>query len=116
MSRKLHKIDAADKVLGRLASEIATLLRGKNKATFTPHIDDGDIVEIANVDKIKLTGKKMEQKLYYWHSGFPGGIKSVSAKVLRETTPNDILIRAVYKMLPRNSFRDTMIKRLHFVK
>ncbi len=116
MSRNLHKIDATNQVVGRLATEVANLLRGKYKTTYEPRIDDGDIVEISNVAKIKFTGKKLEDKVYHHHTGFPGGIRTVSAKKLSIEKPSELLKRAVYKMLPRNKHREAIIKRLHFVK
>lgn len=109
IERKNHKIDAEGKVLGRLATEIVILLRGKNKPTFEPHIDNGDFVAIKNSDKIKITGKKMEQKTYYRHSGYPGGLKT---KKLKDITKAEALKRAVWNMLPKNRLRNAMIKRL----
>ena len=115
MKRELHKIDATDKVLGRLASEIAVLLRGKHKVEFQPHMDLGDIVEVTNYDKVKLTGKKLEEKVYYHHSGYIGGMKSATAKKKLETDPSFLLRNAVFHMLPTNKLRNGMIKRLKFV-
>jgi len=112
IERKLHKIDATDKVLGRLASDVAILLRGKNKVNFTPNIDNGDIVEVDNVEKIKVTGNKMEDKMYYRHSGWIGGIKSISLKRMMEKDSTRALKIAVYGMLPKNKTRDVVIKRL----
>lgn len=114
--RKTHKIDAEGKTLGRLATEIANLLRGKNKVEFVPNKDLGDIVEVTNYDKIKVTGNKMEQKMYYHHSGYPGGMKSANLKKKMATDPKFALRNAVYHMLPTNKLRDQMIKRLKFVE
>ena len=107
--RKIHKIDAADQVMGRLASSIALILRGKNKAEFQPHIDGGDIVEVANVKKMKFTGKKMEQKKYFRYSGYPGGLKETK---IADLAPAEVLKRAVKQMLPATRLRDNMLKRL----
>lgn len=115
MTRNIHKIDATDKVLGRLASEIAILLRGKHKVEYQPHMDQGDIVEVSNYDKIKVTGKKMDQKIYYKHSGYPGGLKETTLKKKMEDDPKFALRNAVYHMIPTNKLRDQMIKRLKFV-
>ncbi len=112
IERKHHKIDATDKAVGRLASHIAVLLRGKNKPEFQPNVDRGDIVEVTNVDKLKFTGKKLEQKKYYRHSGYPGGIKETKMSELQEKNPGKILENAVKNMLPNNKLRRTMLKRL----
>lgn len=109
IERKTHKIDAEGKVLGRLATEIATLLRGKGKVNFLPHIDNGDFVVVKNSDKIKTTGKKIEQKVYYSYSGYPGGLKS---KKMKDISRAEALKRAVWNMLPKNKLRKDMIKRL----
>ena len=116
MTREVHKIDATDKVLGRLASEVAVLLRGKHKVSFQPHVDQGDIVNISNVEKMKFTGKKNEQKTYYRHSGYPGGIKSETLQELLDRKPEEVLRKAVFNMLPKNKLRNEMMKRLRFVK
>lgn len=115
MKREIHKIDATDKVLGRLASEIAILLRGKHKVEFQPHQDLGDIVEVSNYAKVKLTGNKLEDKKYHHHSGYIGGLKTKTAKQKLEEDPKFLLHNAVYHMLPTNKLRDEMIKRLKFV-
>ncbi len=114
MERQTHTIDAADKILGRLATEIAVLLRGKNKPDFQPNQDKGDFVVIKNVDKIRVTGKKMEQKKYYSHSGYPGALKIISFKKLFESRPQEVLRRTVFGMLPTNKLRALQIKRLKF--
>jgi large subunit ribosomal protein L13 len=97
----LH-IDATDQVVGRLAVEIANLLRGKHKPTYTPHVDSGDFVVVTNVEKIKFTGNKWEQKTYQTYSRYPGGQKIIPAKVLLETKPEEILYQAVKRMVPRS--------------
>lgn len=116
MQRQIHTIDAADKVLGRLAVQVALLLRGKNKPGFAPNVDGGDIVKIKNVAKIKITGKKLEQKKYYRHSGYLGGLKATPLKDVFATKPEEVLKEAVLGMLPKNKLRAQMIKRLRFEK
>ncbi len=105
-------IDAADKVVGKVAVEIASILRGKTKPVFTPHVDTGDFVVVINADKVKLTGNKLEQKVYYRHSGYMGGIKAASAKDLMTNNPEEILKHAVKGMLPKNSLGKSMFKKL----
>jgi len=112
IERKTHQIDATGKPLGRLATEIAMILRGKNKASFTPHIDGGDFVEVSNCDKIKFTGKKLDQKEYIWHTNYPGGLKRKKVRDVFAARPGKVLIVAVMGMLPKNKTRDQMIKRL----
>lgn len=112
IQRAVHEIDAADRTLGRLATRIATLLRGKHKPTFQPHIDAGDKVVVHNARTLKLTGQKLAQKVYYRYSGYPGGLKTKKASVLMQDNPAEILYRAVYQMLPDNRLRKAMIKRL----
>ena len=116
MKSQTHIIDAKDKVLGRLATEIVILLRGKHKPDFVPYKNMGDIVIIKNVGKIKITGKKMEQKKYYRYSGYPGGLKEIPLKRLFKEKPEEVLKRAVYGMLPKNKLRDRQIKKLKFEK
>lgn len=116
INRKTHKIDATNKVLGRLASKVAILLRGKHKVTFQPSIDDGDIVEILNINKIKITGRKADTKEYYHFSGYPGGLKTAKFASKLESDPSFILKHAVMTMLPRNTTRKEIIKRLRFIK
>lgn len=116
MERKTHIIDATGKVLGRLASEIAILLRGKHKPDFVPYKDMGDFVVIKNADKIILSGKKTEQKKYYRHSGYLGGLREIPFKKYFEKDPSWILRRAVLGMLPKNKLRAKQIKRLKFEK
>ncbi len=112
MDRNKHTIDATNRPLGRLASEIAIILRGKNKPEFQPHLDQGDIVEVENVDKLVLTGKKIEQKTYYRHTGYPGGIREKKAGDMLENEPGELLKRSVRNMLPKNKLRKDMLKRL----
>lgn len=114
LKRALHKIDATDKAVGRLATKIAVILRGKNKPEFQPNIDMGDIVEVINIDKLKFTGKKLEQKKYYNYSGYPGGLKKtkMSKIILIKDGPTEILRKAVKKMLPAVKFRKDMMKRV----
>jgi len=115
MKRNVHKIDATGKVFGRLATEIVLLLRGKNKVEFQPHIDAGDYVEVTNFDKVKITGNKLELKMYYHHSRYPGGLIETQMKKKLVEDPKFILRNAVYHMLPKNKLREEMIKRLKFV-
>jgi large subunit ribosomal protein L13 len=112
MIRKIHTIDATGQAYGRLASRIAILLRGKNKATYTPHLDEGDIVHVVNTDKMTYTGKKLVQKRYYRVSQYPGGLKTVSLGVMKEKDSGDALTKAVKQMLPANKLRPGMMKRL----
>ncbi|MBU0619460.1 MAG: 50S ribosomal protein L13 [Patescibacteria group bacterium] len=114
MRRELHKLDASDQAVGRLATKIAIILRGKNKPEFQPHIDMGDIVEVININKLKFTGKKLEQKKYYKYSGYPGGLKEIKLKKIISNKDGyaEILRRAVKQMLPAVKFRRDMMKRL----
>ena len=102
VDKKWVVVDAADQALGRIATKVAAILRGKTKPTFTPHVDCGDNVIIINAAKIKLTGAKWDQKIYYHHTGFPGGIKSTAAKEIREKRPSNLLKKAIQGMLPKN--------------
>ena len=112
MKTKTHTIDATGKVLGRLASEIAVLLRGKHKPSFVPYKDMGDFVVVKNIAKLRFTGKKMEKKKYYRHSGYLGGLKEIPLKKIFEKTPAKVLKMAVFGMLPKNKLRAGQIKRL----
>jgi len=112
MKRDTHTIDADGRVLGRLAVEISLLLRGKNKPDFAPNKDDGDFVIVKNLDKIGFTGKKLEQKMYYRHSGYLGSLKQTPLKKLFDKDPKKVLKIAVFGMLPKNRLRDKQIKRL----
>ena len=104
--------DAADKVLGRFATKIADKLRGKDKPTFTPHVDGGDFVVVINADKVKVTGNKADQKKYYKHSLYPGGLKEKSFKEVLESSPERIIENAVKGMLPKNKLGKSIIKKL----
>ena len=112
IERKTHIIDANDKPLGRLASEITLILRGKNKPQYRPHLDIGDFVIVKNIRKIRFSGKKFDQKVYYRHSGFLGGLREIPLKKIFEKNPGEVLRRAVLGMLPKNKLRAKMIKRL----
>lgn len=112
VERKWHVIDAEGKVLGRLATEIATILSGKNKPIYTPHVDTGDYVIIINAEKVKLTGKKLEQKEHFYHTGYPGGGRHIPYKELMEKKPEMVIELAVKGMLPKNSLGRSMIKKL----
>lgn len=114
MDRKIHKIDATGKVLGRLATEIAILLRGKQKPGFVPYKDMGDIVVIQNAKDIKFTGNKLAQTQYFRHSGYLGGDRRIPVKKVFAAKPGEVLKRAVFGMLPKNKLRIKMIKRLKF--
>ncbi|MBL7053320.1 MAG: 50S ribosomal protein L13 [Candidatus Portnoybacteria bacterium] len=112
----MHKIDAKNQILGRLAVQVANLLRGKNKPEFVPYKDMGDEVLVYNTDKIRLTGKKEDQKIYYHHSGYPGGIKEVPFKKAMEKDSREVIKKAVYGMMPKNKLRDRIIKKLKLQK
>ena len=113
VERKWYVVDAADQTLGRLASEIAKVLRGKNKPTYTPHIDTGDYVIVVNADKIKVSGKKLDQKIYYHHSDYVGGMKETTLKEMLEKKPENVITLAVKGMLPKGPLGRAMIKKLH---
>lgn len=112
IERKLYKVDAAGQSVGRLATQIAALLRGKNRPEFTPHLDSGGIVEVANITKLKFTGKKLGQKQYHHYSGYLGGLKTKKMSEIYVENPGEILSRAVRKMLPDTKLRVGMLKRL----
>jgi large subunit ribosomal protein L13 len=105
-------IDATNQVLGRLATKVARLLIGKDKAAFTPYLDSGDHVVVINADKIKMTGNKLEQKVYHSHSGYPGGLKEVPAKRVRESKPEWVVREAIMGMLPKNKLRARRARKL----
>ena len=113
VERKWYVVDAEGKNLGRLASEIAKVLRGKNKPIYTSFIDTGDYVIVINADKIAVTGKKLDQKKYYHHTGYIGGLKEITLKRLLETKPEAVITHAVNGMLPKNTLGRNMIKKLH---
>lgn len=112
IERKWYVVDAEDKVLGRLASEIATRLRGKHKPTYSTFMDNGDFVVVVNADKVRLTGKKWDDKVYYRHTGYMGGIKAMTAKEMLEKKPEDLVVKAVRGMLPKNSLGRKQLKKL----
>ena len=113
IERKWYVVDATGHTLGRLSAEIAKVLRGKNKPIFTPHIDTGDYVIVVNADKIKVTGKKMEQKIYYNHSDYPGGMKETTLKEMMAKKPESVITLAVKGMLPKGPIGNQMLKKLH---
>lgn len=112
VERKWHVIDATDVVLGRLASQVATLLRGKHKAVYAPHVDTGDFVVVVNASKVALTGSKREQKLAYRHSGFPGGLTATNYTTLLEENPRRAVEQAVKGMLPHNKLGRAQLSKL----
>jgi large subunit ribosomal protein L13 len=107
-----YVIDATDKTLGRMATEIARRLRGKHKPEFTPHVDTGDYIVVVNAEKVKVTGKKTSDKMYYHHTGYPGGIKSISFEKLRDKAPERIIQKAVKGMMPRTRLGRAMLSKL----
>lgn len=111
-AKKWYLVDAADKTLGRLATKVATILRGKNKPTFTPHVDTGDYVVVINAEKIKVTGNKDRQKVYFTHSGYPGGHKLTMLRDKMIKNPQHVIFEAVKGMLPTGKLRDQVIKKL----
>jgi large subunit ribosomal protein L13 len=112
VEHKWYVVDAKDAVLGRLATKIATYIRGKNKPIFTPNTDTGDFIIVVNADKVKLTGNKLTDKVYYHHSGYIGGIKGETAQELLNKKPERIIEKAVWGMLPKNRLGRAMIKKL----
>jgi len=112
VKRRQHVLDAEGQVLGRLATQAANLLQGKHKAMFARHLDTGDFVVITNAGKIKVTGSKLQTKLYYRHSGYPGGFKSVNLEKMMASHPTRVIEKAVRGMLPHNRLGDSMIKKL----
>ncbi len=112
IDRQWFVVDARDKVLGRLASQIAHRLRGKHKPEFAPHMDNGDFIIVVNCEKIKVTGTKMEKKLYYRHSGWVGGLKSTTLSDMMASKPERVLMHAVRGMLPRNRLSRDLLKKL----
>ena len=112
VKRQWYTVDAEDQVLGRLATQIATRLKGKHKAIYTPHVDTGDYIVVINAEKIRVTGNKESDKLYYWHTGHPGGIKSRNLKTMREKSPQSILESAVKGMMPKNKLGREMMSKL----
>ena len=112
IERKLQRVDATDQAVGRIATKIANLLRGKHKPEFEPHLDLGDIVEVVNIDKLKFSDKKLDQKQYYHYSGCLGGLKTKKMSEINAKNPGEILYRAVREMLPDTKLRVGMLKRL----
>jgi len=112
-NRKWYLIDATDKILGRLATKVANLLRGKDKPAFVPHLDLGDNVVIINASKIRVTGRKMDQKIYYHYTGYPGGLREKKLKDLMKEKPEEVIKRAVTGMLPNNKLKSLWLKKLH---
>ncbi len=113
IERKWYVVDATGHTLGRLSSEIAKILRGKNKPTYTPHIDTGDYVIVVNADKIQVTGKKLDQKIYYNHSDYVGGMRETTLREKMDKKPEDVITLAVKGMLPKGPLGRQMIKKLH---
>jgi len=112
ITKKWYVVDASGKTLGRLASRIATVLMGKHKPEYTPHVDTGDYVIVVNADKVVLTGKKLDQKFYYRHSGYPGGLKMISARQMLQKHPERLIYQAVKRMLPKTALGRKMLKKL----
>jgi len=112
LDHKWFLVNAEGKVLGRLSAELAKILKGKNKPTYTPHVDTGDFVVVVNAGKVTLTGKKLKDKIYYHHTGFPGGIKEISAEKLLAKKPTEMIRMAVRGMLPKNSLGRQMLRKL----
>ncbi len=112
VERDWYIVDATDKTLGRLASEVAYRLRGKHKAVFTPHVDTGDYIVVVNADKVRVTGRKERDKVYHRHTGYPGGLKTQTVAEVRATHPERLLERAVRGMMPKNRLGRAMLKKL----
>ncbi len=112
LERKWYLVNADGKVLGRLSTELVKILKGKNKPIYTPHMDTGDFVVVVNAGKVTLTGKKMKDKVYYHHTGFPGGIKEMNAEKLLAKKPTEMIRMAVKGMLPKNSLGRQMLRKL----
>lgn len=112
VEKKWYIVDAEDKTLGRLSSKIATVLRGKHKPEYTPHVDTGDFVIVINAEKVALTGKKWDEKMYYKHSQYPGGLKEMTYRELKKKKPEEIIRHAVDGMIPNNKLGKKMMKKL----
>jgi len=112
IEKRWFVIDANGKTVGRLATKIATLLRGKGKPQFTAHADNGDFVIVLNAEKVNFTGKKWSQKRYYWYTGYPGGLRSITAEQLLKKKPEDIITKAVWGLLPKSKWQKRLITRL----
>ena len=113
VKREWYLVDAGDKVLGRLATGIASRLRGKHKPEYTPHVDTGDYIVVVNADRVRVTGRKASDKIYYRHSGYPGGLRSMSFEKLQERSPGRVIELAVKGMLPRGPLGRAMFRKLH---
>ncbi|HJL61964.1 MAG TPA: 50S ribosomal protein L13 [Pseudomonadales bacterium] len=112
VKRNWYVVDASDKVLGRMATEIANRLRGKHKAEYTPHVDTGDYIVVVNAEKVKVTGNKARDKTYYHHTGYPGGIKSITFEKLQDKAPEKVIEVAVKGMMPKNKLSRAMLSKL----
>ncbi len=112
VERDWYVVDATNKTLGRLASQIALRLRGKHKPTYTPHVDTGDYIIVLNAEKVSVTGRKMTDKTYHWHTGYPGGIKSITLEKLLQKAPERVLEKAVKGMMPNNPLGRAMLRKL----
>lgn len=112
VERKWYIVDAEGKTLGRLATQIATILRGKHKPTYTPHVDTGDFVIVINAEKVNLTGKKLDQKMYRWHTGYPGGLRERTYREMINNKPERVIMHAVKGMLPKNKLGRKMLTKL----
>ena len=112
ITQEWYLVDAQDRILGRIATQIANILRGKNKPVFTPYADAGDFVIVTNAEKVRLTGKKLENKCYYRHTGYPGGLKTRTAQEVLTKRPEDLILLAVKGMLPKNRLGRKLIKKL----
>jgi len=113
VEKKWYVVDAEGQTLGRLATEVANMLRGKNKPTYTPNVDAGDYVIVVNADKIKVTGKKLDQKVYFSHSAYIGGVREFTLREMMERKPEDVVTHAVKGMLPKGSLGAQLLKKLH---
>ena len=112
VKRNWYVVDASDKVLGRMATEIANRLRGKHKAEYTPHVDTGDYIVVVNAEKVKVTGNKARDKIYYHYTGYPGGIKSITFEKLQDKAPEKVIEVAVKGMMPKNKLSRAMLSKL----
>ena len=116
IEKKWHLVNADGLILGRLATKVATILRGKDKPIFTPHLDLGDFVVVINAEKVRLTGKKLTDKVYYHHTGYPGGLRSITAGKLLNSKPEEVITKAVWGMLPKGRLGRAIIKKLKVYK
>ena len=114
--KKWYIIDATDLVLGRMSTQVARILTGKNKPSYTPHIDSGDFVIIVNADKVRLTGNKLNKKMYYNHSGYPGGLRTRNAKTMIQEYPEEMVYRSIRGMVPHNKLGRKQVKKLYIYK